>query len=83
MKDNVYLDYKKACEGFLKNPKNMQKIINFFQEAKVELLRVNWPTKKQTINYTALVIIVSIVVAIFLGGLDYIFAYILKTLIIK
>ena len=61
----------------------MQKIVKFFQEAKVELLKVNWPTKKQTMNYTMLVVAVSIAVAIFLGGLDYIFSYILKTYIIK
>jgi len=61
----------------------MQKIIQFFLEAKAEMLKVNWPTKKQTVNYTMLVVAVSIVVAGFLGGLDWIFSYILKTFIIK
>ena len=61
----------------------IKKIIAFFQEAKIELTKVNWPTKKQTVNYTALVIVVSLVVAGFLGGLDFLFGYILKTFIIK
>ena len=61
----------------------MNKIVTFIQEAKEELLKVNWPSKKQTINYTLLVVAVSLVVAGFLGGLDWIFSYILKTLIIK
>ncbi|EKE25096.1 MAG: hypothetical protein ACD_5C00295G0001 [uncultured bacterium] len=61
----------------------MQKIINFFQEAKAEMLKVNWPTKKQIVNYTGLVVAVSIVVAGFLGGLDSVFGYILRTYIIK
>ncbi len=61
----------------------MNKAVQFFQEAKVELIKVNWPTKKQTINYTALVVAVSIAVALFLGGLDSVFSYILKTYIIK
>jgi len=61
----------------------MNKIITFVQEAKEELLKVNWPSKKQTVNYTLLVVAVSLVVAGFLGGLDYVFGYILKAFIIK
>jgi preprotein translocase subunit SecE len=61
----------------------LKKIKEFVLEAKAELLKVNWPSKKQTINYTLTVIGVSLVVAIFLGSLDYIFSYILKTFIIK
>jgi preprotein translocase subunit SecE len=61
----------------------MNKIIQFIREAKEELMKVNWPSKKQTLNYTMLVVVVSLAVAGFLGGLDYIFSYILKTFIIK
>jgi len=61
----------------------MNKIIQFIREAKEELMKVNWPSKKQTLNYTMLVVAVSLAVAGFLGGLDYIFSYILKTFIIK
>lgn len=61
----------------------MKKIIQFFLEAKAEMLKVNWPTRKQTVNYTMLVVAVSVVVAGFLGGLDWVFSYILKTFIIK
>lgn len=59
------------------------KIKTFILEAKAELLKVNWPSKNQTINYTLLVIGMSIAVALFLGALDWIFSYILKTFIIK
>ena len=59
------------------------KLVQFLREAKAELLKVNWPTKKQTINYTMVVIGVSIAVAIFLGSLDYFFNYILKTVLLK
>lgn len=61
----------------------MNKVIQFFQEAKAEMFKVNWPTKKQTLNYTGLVVAVSVIVAGFLGGLDSIFGYILRTYIIK
>lgn len=61
----------------------VNKITQFVKEAKVELEKVNWPSKKQTINYTLIVIGISIVLAIFLGGLDFIFESSLKALILK
>lgn len=61
----------------------MRKIIDFIKEARVELTKVNWPTKKQTLNYTILVVIISLLVAAFLGGLDFLFGYILKQFLIK
>jgi preprotein translocase subunit SecE len=61
----------------------MHKIIQFLKDAKTELQKVNWPTKKQTINYTATVIGISIAVALFLGALDYLFETILNKFILK
>jgi preprotein translocase subunit SecE len=58
-------------------------IITFFKEAKIELTKVNWLTRKQVINYTMLVIGISVAIALFLGGLDYLFGSILKQFIIK
>ena len=60
----------------------MKKIFDFIIEAKAELLKVNWPTKKQTLNYTLIIIAVSVVISLFLGSLDYIFVGILKKFII-
>jgi len=61
----------------------MNKITTFVKEARVELRKVNWPTREQTVKYTGLVIGLSLAVAIFLGGLDYLFEYILRTFVIK
>lgn len=55
--------------------KFLNKIITFLKEVKVELKKVNWPTRKQAIKYTLIVIGTSIVVAIFLGGLDFLFTW--------
>jgi len=60
----------------------MKKIINFIKEARGELLKVDWPTRNQTLNYTILVVAVSLIVAAFLGGLDYLFGVILKKFLI-
>lgn len=57
------------------------KIAQFIREARVELKKVNWPTRQQTINYTLLVVAMSLAVAIFLGGLDLGFSRLLQLLI--
>lgn len=47
--------------------------IEFLKEAKVELGKVVWPTRKETLRLTGVVIGVSLVVGLFLGSLDFIF----------
>ena len=49
----------------------MGKFISFLQDVRKELGKVAWPTGAQTTRYTAIVIAVSIVVALFLGLLDF------------
>lgn len=56
----------------------MNTIIQFFMEAKGELMKVNWPTKDQLIRYTVLVVVISLAVAIFLGALDTLFSYLVE-----
>lgn len=66
------------------NLKNiLDKIVTFLKEVRLEMKRVNWPTRHQTLNYTLIVIGVSLVVAVFLGGLDFIFTSILNRFILK
>ena len=62
---------------------NMSKISRYFQESLEEMKKVTWPTKKETYNYTVLVIVISLAVAAFLGILDYGFNLGLKELIIQ
>jgi len=52
----------------------MNKLKNYLQESLTEMKKVTWPSKKETYNYTVLVIAISIGVAIFLVILDYIFS---------
>ena len=43
------------------------KVVDYIKETKTELRHVNWPTKKQAIIFTVVVIAVSIGVSLFLG----------------
>jgi len=58
------------------------KIDTFLREVKAEIKKVNWPTTKETIRYTLIVLGVSVVTAIFLGGIDYLFTNFLNRFII-
>ncbi len=59
------------------------KLRNFFIESRDELRKVQWPTRSEAIYLTIVVIIVSGILALFLGGLDVGFANLLKNFLIK
>ncbi|HUH66090.1 MAG TPA: preprotein translocase subunit SecE [Syntrophales bacterium] len=48
-----------------------EKIVRFLKEAKGELMKVTWPTPRQTLASTSVVIIVVIIVSIFLSIVDF------------
>jgi preprotein translocase subunit SecE len=52
----------------------LEKIKVFFQEVSVELRKVSWPTRQQTVSATLVVITVSFIVAFFLGIVDIVLA---------
>jgi len=59
----------------------MSKITEYFKETKTELKHVIWPSRSQTIYYTFFVIILSVVVAYYLGVFDFLFSKGLELLI--
>ncbi len=58
------------------------KINNFLKEVKSEVKKINWPTKKEAIRDTLTVIGVSIAIAVFLGGIDFIVTALLNRFIL-
>ena len=45
--------------------------IQFFREVKAELTKVTWPSKKQTIGSTVVVIAFVFIISLFLGVVDF------------
>ena len=60
---------------------NMSKITEYLKETKTELKHVIWPTKNQTFYYTLIVIILSVIIAYYLGVFDFIFSQGLQKII--
>ncbi len=53
----------------------MNKLTNYIKGSIEEMRKVTWPSKKETKDYTLLVIGISIAVAGFLGAIDYLFSW--------
>ena len=59
----------------------MSKITEYFKDTKAELKHVIWPNRSQTIFYTIIVVVLSVLIAYFLGIFDFIFLQGLQKLI--
>lgn len=59
----------------------MSGIVDFLREVKVELARVVWPDRNTTIRLTVIVIIVTLAVGFFIGGVDYLLTKLLEIVV--
>lgn len=55
-------------------------IFNFLREVKGEMKHMNWPSRKQAMTYTTLVVVVSIFVGVYVGIFDHIFTLLIQQL---
>lgn len=53
--------------------KKENRIVRYFKETRAELRKVTWPSRQETIRLTAIVLAVTIAMAVFLGLVDYAF----------
>lgn len=58
------------------------KIIIFLKEVRLEVKKINWPTRQETLRYTLIVIGASIAVAVFLGAVDFAFTSLLNRFVL-
>jgi preprotein translocase subunit SecE len=52
----------------------------FLREVRLELKKVDWPTRKELITYTVVVLVTIIVLTSFVAGVDYVFSRLLSGL---
>jgi preprotein translocase subunit SecE len=53
-------------------------IINYFREVRAELSHISWPTTRQAITYTILVIVIAVGIGLYVGALDFGFSRLLE-----
>lgn len=60
----------------------LNRIPIFLKEVFLELKKVNWLNRREVLRYTLIVVGVSLTVAIFLGGLDFLFTTLLSKFVL-
>ncbi len=58
-------------------------MLTYLKEVFSELKKVTWPTARHVVNLTIMVIVVSAIVSIMLGSLDFTFAKAFEAIIKK
>ena len=58
----------------------MEKITKFLKEVVSELRKVTWPSKDELIGSTIVTIVVSLIVAVFIGIVDRILTFAVQTI---
>ncbi len=59
----------------------LQQTAQFFREVKVELQKVTFPTRQETVGSTIVVLVLTVILAIYLGFSDWALARIVKMLL--
>ena len=61
----------------------VEKVGKFLREVKIELQKVNWPNVNEVVSYTSVVIVVVLLVAFFIGGIDFLFSRLIRPIILN
>jgi preprotein translocase subunit SecE len=61
----------------------MKSVVTFFSEVRSELSKVTWPKREEVVRLTLIVFLVSGIVGIYVGILDYLFTSILTKVLTK
>lgn len=59
----------------------MNALVKYFRDTAAELKQVSWPTQQQAVFYTILVIVISVLVALYLGAFDYLFSRLINSIV--
>jgi preprotein translocase subunit SecE len=59
----------------------MQKITTFLESVKVELGKVTWPTRKETVATTSVVVIIVFLISIYLGACDIVLSKLMRLIL--
>ena len=54
----------------------------YITEVKIEAKKISWPTKKVVVKDSVVVVVISLVTAAFLGGIDYLLSYLIKEFVV-
>lgn len=56
-------------------------VLRYIREVRQELTQVSWPNRQQTWDMTLVVLFASLIVGLYIGGLDYVLSSALNLLL--
>lgn len=56
-------------------------VFSYLKEVKIELTKVTWPTRSEALKLTLVILVASLVVGLYVGGLDLLFTNMLGVLL--
>ena len=59
----------------------MQKIMTFIESVKIELGKVTWPTRKETIATTSVVVVIVFIISLYLGACDIVLSKLMRLIL--
>ena len=59
----------------------MQKIMTFIESVKIELGKVTWPTRKETIATTSVVVMIVFIISLYLGACDIVLSKMMRLIL--
>ncbi|MBT0654750.1 preprotein translocase subunit SecE [Geomobilimonas luticola] len=59
----------------------LAKTKNFLEEVKVELGKVTWPTRKETVATAWVVVVIIVIISLYLGACDVVLAKLMRRIL--
>ena len=59
----------------------LAKTKNFLEEVKVELGKVTWPTRKETMATAWVVVVIIVIISLYLGACDMVLAKLMRRIL--
>ena len=54
------------------------RIVAYLRKTQAEIRKVHWPSRKEALNLTGVVLTVMVGMSVFLSGVDYLFSWIVR-----
>lgn len=61
--------------------RNVQKVKSFLESVKIELGKVTWPTRKETVATTGVVVVIIFIISIYLGACDLVLSKLMRLIL--
>lgn len=61
----------------------IERMTNYFKSVRAEAARVTWPTRNEVISLTVLILLMTILLTLYIWGVDGLIALVLKLIVGK